>query len=349
MTSIDPHTKTAFATMDWEQYHQSRPPYPPSLTSLIYTYRRLHPHTRWERLVDIGAGSGIATTNFMADFQVIHVSDPSPANESQARTFLPKWAAQHGLHPTFEYAQTVGEEAYRHTGESQVDMVICATAAHFMDPDGLVTSIGKMLRPGGTMAIFSYWLPTFPKQSKRFQDAFASIFEKVFMQQLLRDGPQSNQAALMHSLAKRQGAGEGLLDSLPLPEELFEDPVRVYINPSKDGRVPYHDQFVKYYPADFRPEDYSRVGSRDKIVRYNTGVDDEAEGWEFNADKQWLIEYLNSVLPPQNKIVPETAHVLLADWDQVFAEECPSGQVRVQWTANLVMATRKGEDTLAEQ
>ncbi|GLA41987.1 hypothetical protein AnigIFM63309_010313 [Aspergillus niger] len=341
MTSIDPNTNTAYATMDWEYYHQGRPPYPPSLTSLIYTYRRLHPHTRWERLVDIGAGSGIATTNFMADFQIIHISDPSPSNESQARVFLPKWAAKHGLQPTFEYAQGVGEEAYLHTGESQMDMVICATAAHFMDPDGLVTSVGKMLRPGGTMAIFSYWLPTFPKQSENFHKVFSAVFEKVLMQQLQEDAPLTTQGELMYNLARRQGAGEGVLDSLPVPEELFEDPVRVYINSAKDGRLAYQEYFAKHYPAGFRPEEYNRVGDRDKKVRYYTGIDDEAEGWEFEVDKEWLITYLNTVLPPQQKLEGETAKVLLADWDRVFEEECPSGRLLVQWTANLVLGTRK--------
>ncbi|XRM40512.1 hypothetical protein ABZX51_003830 [Aspergillus tubingensis] len=341
MASIDPHTKTAFATIDWEYYRQGRPRYPSSLTSLIYAYRRVHPHTRWERLVDIGGGSGIATTNFMADFQVIHLSDPSPSNVSQARVFLPKWAAQHDLQPAFEYSQCTGEESYHHTGEGQVDMVICATAAHFMDPDGLIASIGKMLRPGGTMAIFSYWLPTFPQQSAHFQDVFASIFEKVFMPHLQQDGGVASQKEMIYHVARRQGAGEGLLDSLPVPEDLFEDPVRVYINSAKDCRMPYYSQFAKYFPPEFRPEDYSRVDDKDEKVKYNTGIDDEAEGWEFETDKEWLITYLNTVLPAQHKLEGETAKALLADWDRVFEEECPSGRLQVQWTANLVLGTRK--------
>ncbi|GLB05003.1 hypothetical protein AtubIFM57258_011032 [Aspergillus tubingensis] len=340
MTTVDPITKTTFATMDWEDYHQGRPQYPQSLTSLIYDYRRLHPGG-WERLVDIGAGSGIATTNFMTDFQIIHVSDPSPGNQSQAKIFLPNWAEQHGLHPTFEYSQAVGEEAYHQVGERQADMAICATAAHFMDPNKLVTSIGKMLRPGGTMAIFSYWLPTFPKQSPRFHDVFASIFAKVLLQPLQQDA-ESNQAAMLYGLMQRLGSGEGQVDSVPAPEELFDDPVRVYINPTDDGKMPYYAQFVKYFPAGLQPEKYNAVAGRDKQVRYYTGSDDEAEGWEFDADKQWLLKFLNTCLPPQHTLAPDTAHVLLADWDRVFEKECPSGQLRVRWAANLLLGTRKG-------
>ncbi|KAK3319177.1 hypothetical protein B0H66DRAFT_623615 [Apodospora peruviana] len=54
----------------------------------------------------------------------------------------------------------------KHEGHG-ADIVICATAAHFIGPDGMAKSMTTMLKPGGTMAVFSYWMPSFPCLSTR--------------------------------------------------------------------------------------------------------------------------------------------------------------------------------------
>ncbi|PYH94038.1 hypothetical protein BO71DRAFT_399205 [Aspergillus ellipticus CBS 707.79] len=338
MASVDPTTKTTYGTTDWKSYTQGRPPYPASLTEIIYAYRRQHPHAQWDRLVDIGAGSGVASTNFLAEFKTIHNSDPSPSNESQARAFLPDWAARHGLDRTFEYSQASGEDAYTKTGEGLTDLAICATAAHFIDPDGLVTSIGKMLRPGGTMAVFSYWMPNFPQQSSRFHDVVAQTFENV----ILKRRGQGDAAArtLLAKSMERRLVGRGVLDSVPLPEEYFEDPVRVYINPPPDG-LPFKELFVKYGSAGPPSSDMDRVRETDRIVEYHTGVDSEAEGWAFDVDRNWFLVFLNTFLSPDQKLTPENSREQLAHWEKVCDEECPTGRLRAQWVAYLVLGTRK--------
>ena len=339
MASIDPKTKTTYATTDWDHYRQGRPPYPPSLTEIIYAYRRRHPNVGWSRLVDVGAGSGIASTNFMPDFKIVHNSDPSPGNEAQARSFLSDWAQSHGLHTALEYSQSTGEEAYTKTGEQQADMVICATAAHFMDPDGLVASCAKILRPGGTLAVFSYWMPTFPDQSQRFHDLFANAFDNIVLKALQRSGDDSSRARLA-KVVERRISGKGSLDSLPLPEDSYVDPLRVYIN-SGTGEKPYNDLFLKLTPADSQKSGgISRVSSRDRIARYRTGVDAEAEGWAFQADKKWLSNFFDTIRP-KNSEESEEAKKAYAEWERVFEEECPAGSVRVQWPAYVALATRK--------
>ncbi|KAK4235621.1 S-adenosyl-L-methionine-dependent methyltransferase [Achaetomium macrosporum] len=338
MASVDPKTKTTYATTDWAHYQEGRPRYPRSLNKIIYSYRQHHPNARWERLVDIGAGSGVAATSFMADFEVVQVSDPSPANLDQARVFLPDWAQRHGLATRLEYSQSTGEEAYRHVGEGQADLVICATAAHFMDPDGLVASIAKMLRPGGTLAVFSYWMPTFPGGSQRFRDAFARAVDALILKPLSSAG-DSSRARLAQAIARRM-AGNGTLDSLPLPEELYDDPVRVYINHDDSGGTAYRTLFLKYAPADLQPTRISRVSPRDRIVSYCTGVDTEAEGWAFDVDKKWLQGFFDTIRPP-NQASDDQSSEAQTEWEHVFDSECPSGTVRVVWPAYVVLATRK--------
>ena len=339
MASVDSKTKTThYATTDWDQYRQGRPPYPASLTDIIYSYRRRHPKVEWERLVDIGAGSGIASTNFMPDFKVAHISDPSPWNVEQARVFLSNWVQHHGLSTRLEYTQSTGEEAYAQIGEKQADLVICGTAAHFMDPDGLVASIAKILRPGGTLAVFGYSMPTFPDRSQRFHDAFANLLDSVFVKPF-----QSVDCSTRASHAKaveRQIAGKGGLDFLPLPEDLYEDPLRVYINFNTD-EIPYKALWLKLAPANPKPGGISRVTPEDETVSYKSGIDPAAEGWSFDADKKWLSAYCDTVRPLDNKLSEEESGKADADWEQVFDDECPTGTVRVLWPAYAVLATRK--------
>ncbi|OJJ88365.1 uncharacterized protein ASPGLDRAFT_41931 [Aspergillus glaucus CBS 516.65] len=270
MASVDPQIQTTYATTDWDHYRQGRPSYPASLTEIIYSYRRRHPKAGWVRLVDVGAGSGVAATNFMTDFQTIHNSDPSPWNEEQARAFLSEWAQQHTLNPFLEYSQSSGEKAYFQTGEQSADLVICATAAHFMHPDGLVDSIGRMLRPGGTLAIFSYWMPSFPGRSERFHDVFGQTFDNLVLSKLLSCTDDVGRAKLA-KVVERRMTGKGVLDSVPLPEDIFKDPLRVYIN-TDDAEVPYGSFFAKVSPGGV-----SRVKDGEHLVHYHTGTDKEAE------------------------------------------------------------------------
>lgn len=339
MASVDPKTKTTYANTNWDQYRQARPPYPSSLTELIYSYRRQHPNAGWERLVDVGAGSGIASTNFMKDFSIIHNSDPSPSNEEQARSFLPDWAQRQNLSTIFEYSQSTGEEAHTKTGEQSADMVICATAAHFIDPDGLAASIAKMLRSGGTLAVFSYWMPSFPGRSQHFHDVFAKYYDDLVVEPL-QSGDELTRTRLSKVIQRRM-AGKGVLDSLPIPEELYDDPVRVYINAAPTGEIPYSRLFNKFAPADSQLGASTRVSERDRIVTYQTGSDLEAEGWAFDVNKNWLSFFLDTIRPADQKLSEEDSREAYKEWNKIFDEECPNGTLHVLWPAYVVLATRK--------
>ena len=275
----------------------------------------------------------------MQDFSIIHNSDPSPGNEDQARSFLPNWAQRHNLSTIFEYSQSTGEEAYTKTGEQSADMVICATAAHFIDPDSLAASIAKMLRPGGTLAVFSYWMPSFPGRSQHFHDVFAKYYDNLVLEPL-QSGDELTRTRLSKVIQRRM-AGKGVLDSLPIPEELYDDPLRVYINAGTTGEIPYNTLFTKFTPADSQFGANARVSARDRLVTYQTGADSEAEGWGFDVDKNWLSFFLDTIRPADQKLSEEESREAYKEWDKVFDEECSNGSLYVLWPAYAVLATRK--------
>ncbi|KAJ7917525.1 S-adenosyl-L-methionine-dependent methyltransferase [Mycena leptocephala] len=304
--SAESSTRTVFANADWDEYMRSRPPYPPSLTEIIYDYRRDRPGTKWERVVDIGAGIGVAATSFARDFEIVHLSDPSPLNIDKARKFLSEWAQNNGATTTFEFSQSVGEESYKHTGESQADMVICATAAHFMDPDGLIAAISRILRPGGTLAVFTYSVPTFPDQSDRLKRSFTKVVADVHQFSTLTPGGDRD----IIKFFSRFSSGRGMHDSIPIPAEFYADARRIYINVDKTAQDAYGENYPSWIES--IP---SRVSSTDTVIDYCSGTDPQAKGWSFTTDKEWIRKLL--------------------DLGRVFDEECPSGTVRAVWPVNI--------------
>jgi SAM-dependent methyltransferase len=336
--SAESSTRTVFANADWDEYMRSRPPYPPSLTEIIYDYRRDRPGTKWERVVDIGAGIGVAATSFAHDFEIVHLSDPSPLNIDKARKFLSEWAQNNGATTTFEFSQSTGEESYKHTGESQADMVICATAAHFMDPDGLIAAISRILRPGGTLAVFTYSTPTFPDQSDRLERSFAKVVADVHQFSTLKPGDDQDKEFfnIINKLISRFSSGRGMHDSIPIPDESYADTRRIYINVDKtmqDIHGENHPSWVELIP--------SRVSSTDTVIDYRSGTDPQAEGWSFATDKEWIRKLLDSFSLTGIPLTDDGRTKLYSEWERVFDEECPSGTVRAVWPVNILLGTRK--------
>ncbi|KAK4184783.1 S-adenosyl-L-methionine-dependent methyltransferase [Podospora australis] len=343
MAAVDPTTKTTYATTDWSHYQRGRPPYPPSLTSLILSYHAQAPNPGYTRLVDIGAGSGIASTPFIPSFKHIHISDPSPSNLSQARSFLASYSAERNLSPpVLEFSQSIGEEAHLHTGPAQADFVICATAAHFIDPDGLAKSIAAMLKPGGTMAVFSYWMPSFPGKTEKFEEAFAQVFDKLVLASLQAREPETKELSetRLANVVERRMTGEGVLDSLPAPGEWFEGVERVYVN-AKKGDIPLRGLFQKFAPKGKTVGGKSRVEQGEKEVRYESGRDEEAEGWEFEVDKGWLGNFFDTIRPEGDVDLGEEAKKAMDEWEAVFEKESEGGRVVIRWPAYVVLARRK--------
>ena len=333
MSNIDPSTATTYANLDWDHYVQSRPPYPQSLRDVIYNYRRTHPKALWERLVDVGSGVGIASTIFASDFNLVYLLDHSPQNNEKARVFLGEWVQRHSLKTKLEITESTAEEGHEFVKDA--DLLICATTAHFIDPDSLITSAARMLRPGGTLAICSYMVPVFPDQSKHFSDTFCKAVTRT-IGLCIPPGDEDAKSLLSRATA-RISAGDGLLDSVPVPKEFFEDVQRVHINPDAEKVM---DIFRSSFPVPCKPIP-SRVDGDERKLYYNSGKDWQAEGWCFPVDSKWLHNFMATTRPANIEMSDEQYQSMYGEWDRVFESECPSGSTRALWGVNLILATRK--------
>jgi SAM-dependent methyltransferase len=121
-----------------EQYATCRPGYPPELFSYLAELSIGH-DLAW----DCAAGSGQATIPLTATFQQVLATDISESMLARA----PR-------HPKVVFR--VGREEDSGLGSSTVDLVTVAQALHWLDLDVFYAEVDRVLRPGGSLAVWSY-------------------------------------------------------------------------------------------------------------------------------------------------------------------------------------------------
>ncbi|KIW12724.1 hypothetical protein PV08_10002 [Exophiala spinifera] len=327
---------TVYGDADWVAYLLGRPEYPSSLYNIIRAHHAKHGNGKWNRIVDIGSGIGVALTGFAEDFEVLHVSDPSASNLHKACRFLTTWMQCHGAKATLEFSQSEGEFADQLVGYSSSDMVICAVAAHFMDPDGLVQSASNMLRPGGTLAIFTYMHPSFPNQSRAFTEAYLdSLMSSIISSS--RDN--SKASSVLWQAMSRMYCGGGGQDNVPLPAKLLTKRHRYHINASQ-GEMTCQGKALKYLPAgvDLPPV---RISPSEKIIALESGEDAGGDGWTFEMNKKSLFDFIATVGKPIGEEDNEEVLASYATFGKIFDEECPSGFTLARWPCKIAIGTRK--------
>jgi SAM-dependent methyltransferase len=142
----------AKATFDTAIYAAFRPTYPRQLFDFIFRYHERSQNARWDTAVDVGCGTGQATTELNQFKRVIGV-DSSAKMVDGARKHINSL----GLVPLnkFEFIQS-GAEGLPFVEQSSVDLLVAAQAAHWFDWAKFWPECARVLRPHGTAAFWIY-------------------------------------------------------------------------------------------------------------------------------------------------------------------------------------------------
>jgi len=146
-----------------ELYDRVRPGYPPALFDEMFRYLREAVDTTEPRVVEIGPGTGKATASLLERGAHVTAVEIGPEMTAFLRR---KFAAQERLqviNAAFEDAE-LAAGAY--------DLVVSATAFHWVDPAVRFAKSRELLRPGGVLAVVM--------TNQIASDADRGFFDRVF-------------------------------------------------------------------------------------------------------------------------------------------------------------------------
>ena len=123
-------------------YVRYRPTYPPEIVTFLHRECGVSPVAL---VADIGAGTGISTKMFLdAGHRVIAVEPNRPMLDAAIDCL--------GGDPGFRFVEGTAEATT--LPDASVDLVIAAQAFHWFDPPTASREFGRILRPGGKVALF---------------------------------------------------------------------------------------------------------------------------------------------------------------------------------------------------
>ncbi|KAF1984302.1 S-adenosyl-L-methionine-dependent methyltransferase [Aulographum hederae CBS 113979] len=150
-------TFTSFTPAQGSNYARNRPGYHPNLFKTILTH---HTSTggALTTLLDVGCGPGSATFALAPSFTSATGIDPSEGMITTARTLSPS-AENTSSTPPIRFEVSSAEDLGAHLdppiADASVDLITAATAAHWFDMAGFYAAAARVLKPDGTIALWS--------------------------------------------------------------------------------------------------------------------------------------------------------------------------------------------------
>lgn len=122
------------------EYARFRPSYPPELFAWLADVSPEH-----DLAVDLGTGNGQAAVSLAEHFERVIGIEPSAEQLAHA-----------SAHPRVQYQVATAEATGLTDGAA--DLLLAAQAFHWFRPEPFFIEVGRVLRPGGALALVSYAL-----------------------------------------------------------------------------------------------------------------------------------------------------------------------------------------------
>ncbi|MGB3327369.1 MAG: class I SAM-dependent methyltransferase [Thermomicrobiales bacterium] len=129
-----------------EDYHRLRPRYPAHVMDTLVAEAGLEPGNR---VLEIGAGTGIATLALAERDLAVTAIEPGPEMAAIARRNL-------STHPGVSVVESTFEQWSPPAETPPFDGIVSATAFHWLDRATRLDRCAALLRPGGALAVLQY-------------------------------------------------------------------------------------------------------------------------------------------------------------------------------------------------
>jgi trans-aconitate 3-methyltransferase len=150
-------TEKTFRSYNEEQgkaYAQNRRDYHPSLYQTIFDY-----HTssggQLDTVLDVGCGPGTIGRGLDVHFTRVICLDPSEGMISTARSLHGEESTAGHIRFEISTAEELGANLSPPIEDSSVDLITAANSAHWFDMSGFWPRAARVLKPGGTVAMWA--------------------------------------------------------------------------------------------------------------------------------------------------------------------------------------------------
>lgn len=312
----------------WANYLAARPKYDANgFYDLLYRYHDAH-SARYDVAYDVGTGPGQVAGVFAGRFRRVIASDKNDAHLKAAKKY-------HGHLPNIEFRLCPGEDAALGVPAASCDAVACAEAIPLMDHERALASFARVLRPGGTLAVWFYGRPIFAEGDDRAaacQEVYGRLFTAAAAKVVEAGGP-----ALRAGWKASNDVIASELDAVGFPPETWRDVERHKWNTASGGPGGANMEFndaLPGVPID-RP---SRVDlGREKVTHVR-----DAAFWAERWDAGEVRNFIRALLPTAGHAQLDQDPALRGLFDELAEAMGGEGAKRqIGWPVVLLLATRK--------
>ncbi|KAH6884227.1 methyltransferase [Thelonectria olida] len=145
---------TTFTNDQGANYAEIRPKYHPNLYKTVVD-RHTSTGGQLGTVLDVGCGPGTAARALAPQFAHAIGLDPSEGMMANARVLGGTSSSSEPIRFEVSSAEELGSNLSPPVQDSSVDLITAATAAHWFDMERFWPSAARVLKPGGTVAIWS--------------------------------------------------------------------------------------------------------------------------------------------------------------------------------------------------
>jgi SAM-dependent methyltransferase len=275
------------------QYAALRPGYP---EKVINTVIEVHKATGGEMgiLLDVGCGPGTATRSLAPFFQQAFGADPGESMIEAAQQNAPQTSS--GERTKFVVSAAEDLTSISEIQLGTVDLISAGTAAHWFNLPAFYASAAKMLRPGGTIALWCtgslYCDPHTTPNAAKVQQVFLDVNREIL-------GPyELPQNKLYRGLYRDLELPWTIKDSDPSIEAAMEafDPSKFQrIEFNQNGQVEPGQKFVHSQTSSLKMLQYG-LGTTSGVNRWREAHKEQLAKGEIEDCAAYMIRRVQEVM-----------------------------------------------------
>lgn len=306
---------------DWENYLKARPDYTGSaLYDRLFAYHDAHSGS-YDTAYDVGCGPGQVASALAGKFSRVVGSDPNAYIISVARETFQGFG-----NVNFEVGKAEAIISPNEDREGTADLITAAECIPLTDIDAAMSAFAKLLRPGGTLAIWFYGSPIFASPGLSEDSPEATGVQTLF-QVILNRSYDEFRPFKGGVLERPCTMINSWLDNVAFDPAQFKAVERVKWNTDRELNMLGRDAM------DFNMKHINLIGENEIVV--DEGVD-RSFLLKENVTLEWAKGFIDSAIAREKDYITEEVKEMLGS----LKRRMEGNTWHASWPAVLLLATK---------